>query len=82
VNVFRRSFELIVIMVVAWITMLLVLIFVDQFIVPITFSRSNYFLILVEAIVKLFLAGIIALIWLGFWSFMVEYYKKYARYNA
>ncbi|GEM_PF-1174472 len=73
----KRSFELIVIMVIAWVTMLIAIIAADQLIVPIRFPRTGYFMVLIEAIVKLLLAGLIALAWLLLWIYMVEWYKKW-----
>ena len=39
--------------------------------------RTGYFMVLIEAIVKLLLAGLIALAWLLLWIYMVEWYKKW-----
>lgn len=74
-NGFERSKELIGIMILGWITMLIALIAIDRIIVPITIPKPNYLFAVLEGIIKLLGAGIIALIWLFTWKTLVKYYK-------
>jgi len=75
-NALRRSFELALIMVVVWLTMLLVFVVVDKVVVPISIPKPNYVFVFLEAVVKLVAASVIALVWLGFWSFLVKIYRE------
>jgi len=75
VRVIERSCELIGIMILGWITMLLAFIAIDRIIVPITIPKPNYLFAVLEGLIKLIGAGIIALIWLLFWRSLVKYYK-------
>jgi len=79
VNAFRRSFELTLIMIVVWLSMLLVFIIIDRVVVPISIPKPNYVFRLLEAVIKLAAAGAIALAWLGMWSYLVKIYRRKAK---
>lgn len=71
----RRSRELMVIMLLGWITMLLTLIAIDRIIIPISLPKPNYLFAVLEGLIKLVGASMIALLWLLLWRMMIERYK-------
>ena len=72
---FERIRELMGIMILGWITLLLAFIAIDRIIIPISIPKPNYLFAVLEGLIKLIGAGIIALLWLLFWKTLVKYYK-------
>ncbi|MEM1549598.1 MAG: hypothetical protein QXO74_05180 [Candidatus Methanomethylicia archaeon] len=70
----HRIWELTLIMVVVWIIMILMIVFIDKIIVPITISISSPYATLIDSIFKLMVSGLMAAIWLWIWVVLVQKY--------
>ncbi|RLE56386.1 MAG: hypothetical protein DRJ30_02285 [Candidatus Methanomethylicota archaeon] len=75
-RVFERVKELALIMIIAWISMIIMLIIIDRFIVPITLMKKGYMMLLFESLLKITLSSIIAVGWLYLWRNLVKRYIK------
>ncbi|MCD6155048.1 MAG: hypothetical protein J7J22_04710 [Candidatus Verstraetearchaeota archaeon] len=75
-RVFERVKELALIMIIAWISMIIMLIIIDRFIVPITLMKKGYMMLLFESLLKITLSSIIATGWLYLWRNLVKRYIK------
>ncbi|HDO20711.1 MAG: hypothetical protein NDF56_06985 [archaeon GB-1845-036] len=75
-RVFERVKELALIMIIAWISMIIMLIIIDRFIVPITLMKKGYMMLLFESLLKITLSSIIAAGWLYLWRNLVKRYIK------
>lgn len=77
-----RVGELASIMIIVWMLMMLMLLFIDRIIVPITIPIDGTWKIIFESIIKLLMSGATALLWLFIWIQLVEkYVSKTSRRN-
>jgi hypothetical protein len=67
---------LILITFVVWLTMILCLVVVYSLLPSMEFSSTGYIVELLEAVLKLLVAGFVLLVWLYSWNMLVKLYFK------
>lgn len=75
-NSIKRAYELILIMIIAWTTIIIFLFIADRYIVPIKLPGYGYMKALLESILKLTLSGALAMVWLQLWIQLIKRYVK------
>jgi len=70
----RYLLGLILIILVVWLTMILCLIVIYSLLPPMELSSTAHVSELVEAVVKLLVAGFVSLAWLYCWNMLVKLY--------
>ncbi|MCX8169168.1 MAG: hypothetical protein N3E39_03010 [Candidatus Methanomethylicia archaeon] len=75
-KILNRIIDLALIMIIVWFSMLIMLIAIDIIVVPMNLPIKSVYEVLIEALIKLMISGIMALSWLWLWVMLVQRYIK------